>query len=225
MSENHRRPIAARELKLSHRVASALAKAGLSANSISVMSAIFGIGAGLCFWSTGFSAPSGAQQSWLWIAGALLIFLRLLANMFDGMVAIATATSSAVGELYNELPDRISDSAILLGIGYAAGGSPTLGYLAALIAVGTAYVRAVGKGAGAHSDFSGPMAKQQRMAVLIALSLLMSFTPNLSLAGYGLPTWSLGLISALGALTIARRTVNIARALGKQALAKGENNG
>ena len=49
MSENHRRPIAARELKLSHRVAAALAKAGLSANSISVMSAIFGIGSGLCF--------------------------------------------------------------------------------------------------------------------------------------------------------------------------------
>ena len=99
----------------------------------------------------------------LWIVGAAFIQLRLLANLFDGMVAIARGTASKVGELFNEVPDRVSDSAILIGLGYAPGGQVGLGYAAALAAMMTAYVRAVGKGAGTPNEFCGPMAKQQRM--------------------------------------------------------------
>ena len=55
----------------------------------------------------------------------------------------------------NEIPDRISDGVGLIGVGIAAG-SWGLGAIAALAAVATAYVRAVGKASGAASDFCGP---------------------------------------------------------------------
>jgi phosphatidylglycerophosphate synthase len=87
------------------------------------------------------------------------------------MVALETATASRLGELYNEMPDRVSDTAILIGFGYAAGGVPILGVAAALAAVLTAYIRAVGRGIGLKQDFCGPMAKQQRMAVVILVAL------------------------------------------------------
>ena len=48
----------------------------------------------------------------LWLVGGLLCQVRLLCNLFDGMVAIAQAKASAKGELYNEVPDRVSDAAI-----------------------------------------------------------------------------------------------------------------
>ena len=47
--------------------------------------------------------------------------LRLTANMLDGMVALASGRASKVGELYNEVPDRVSDAAVFIGAGLAWG--------------------------------------------------------------------------------------------------------
>ena len=74
--------------------------------------------------------------------------LRLLANMLDGMVAIETGKASPAGAMYNEVPDSVSDAAMFLGAGYALGGQPPLGYIAALLAVFLAYLRAQGKWPG-----------------------------------------------------------------------------
>ena len=38
-----------------------------------------------------------------------------------------------MGELYNEVPDRVSDAATLIGLGHAAEGWPVLGFLAAIL--------------------------------------------------------------------------------------------
>src|ERR1700733_9115104 len=162
-----RRPIAARQLRVSVAIANWLAAHRASPNGISIAGLAAGALAGLAFGLTP-DLPDAAR--WLWLAGALMVQLRLAANMFDGMVAIARGVTSPVGELYNEIPDRLSDSAVLIGIG-VAGGDWGLGALAALTAIATAYVRAVGKAAGAASDFAGPMAKQQRM-FLVTLAAL-----------------------------------------------------
>src|ERR1051325_7842766 len=135
-----RRPIASRERKVWQRFSAALAAKRVSPNAISVLAMIAGIVAGVALYTT--HLVDGWQQRILWLIGAVGIQLRLLANMLDGMVAIASQRASPLGELYNELPDRVSDISIIVGAGYAAGGSPTLGYLAACIAVITAYVRA-----------------------------------------------------------------------------------
>ncbi len=102
--------------------------------------------------------------------------LRLLANLLDGMVAIGRGIASPAGELFNEVPDRVSDSAVFLGLGVACG-NLALGLAAALAAMATAYVRAVGKAAGAPSDFRGPMAKQHRMALATGLAVLCALLP------------------------------------------------
>jgi phosphatidylglycerophosphate synthase len=104
--------------------------------------------------------------------------VRLLCNLFDGMVAVARKIASRTGELYNEVPDRVSDAAVFIGLGYAAGGEPALGYLAALTAVFVAYVRAMAKSIGAPNDFCGPMAKPQRMALATVLGVYLSLAPE-----------------------------------------------
>lgn len=173
--ELDRRPIAARNMKFSTFMTDRLAVLGVSPNAISVWSIVFGCLSGAAFWAT--SCPD-APQGLLFFTAAFFILLRLLANMFDGMVAVKTGTSSAVGELYNEVPDRISDSVIMIGAGYALSGWDIAGYLAALCAMLTAYVRAVGKGAGARQEFCGPLAKQQRMFLLIVTALFLAAAPE-----------------------------------------------
>jgi phosphatidylglycerophosphate synthase len=131
-----------------------------------------GILAGAAIAGTAAVAPAWP----LWLAGALLIQLRLLANLFDGMVAIGRGVASPAGELFNEVPDRVSDTAVLAGLGVAAG-DPALGLAAALAAMATAYVRTTARAAGAPSDFGGPMAKPHRMAVVTGLGFLMAVLP------------------------------------------------
>ena len=175
-----------------------------------------GILGGVALYCTGIT--SGREQRILWLAGAVGIQLRLLANMLDGMVAIASGKASPMGELYNELPDRVSDVAIIIGAGYAAGGSPTLGYLAACVAVITAYVRAVGKAAGASNLFLGPMAKPHRMFTLTMASLLIFALPHKwqldwSERHLGLISAALAIILLGGCITTYRRVAAIVRHL------------
>jgi len=163
---------------------------------------VAGLTAGLALAAT--AHLDGLPQRLAWLAAGLFVLVRLLANMLDGMVAIGSGTSSAVGELYNEVPDRVSDSAALIGLGYSAGGEPILGFLAALAAVFTAYVRALGKGAGAGQEFVGPFAKQQRMACVIGCAAYCAFVPGDWMPAFGLPAIVLAVI-AIGSLFTAIR--------------------
>ncbi len=203
-----RRPIASRDLKISQQLTQVFARWGASPNGISLFGMMAAIAGGVTLAATRLDP---AHARWLWLAGALGAQLRLAANMFDGMVAIATGRSSPVGELYNEVPDRISDIALLVGLGYSAGGDPTLGYLAALMAVFTAYVRAQCRVAGAPQDYCGPMAKPQRMFWLTLNCVAMAVAPahwqlaELLTPVRGLAAITLGWIAVLSLRTAVRR--------------------
>jgi phosphatidylglycerophosphate synthase len=212
-----RRPIASRERRIWQKMAAFLAARHVSPNAISIAGLIFGIAAGLLLAATKF-AESAWLQRVLWLGAAAGMQLRLVANMLDGMVALASRKASRLGELYNELPDRVSDVAILIGAGYAVGGLSAFGYIAACVAILTAYVRAVGKAAGAANLFVGPMAKPQRMFVLTIVALLMAVLPSNWQPCWGdlhvgFYTIGLALIIVGGLLTVFRRLALIVRHL------------
>jgi phosphatidylglycerophosphate synthase len=178
---------------------------------------VFCLGAGSAL--AGTRHVGSIAERALFFAAAVLIQLRLLANMFDGMVAVESGRACPLGELYNDVPDRVSDAATLIGLGYAAGGWPEMGYFAAVLAVLTAYVRAVGKAAGAGSDFRGPMAKQQRMFLATVVGVYMALAPAAWRPAWGPEgRWGLAgailLVIAVGsALTAARRIRGVAMKL------------
>lgn len=72
-------------------------------------------------------AASPAALSLAWFGGAGGVQLRLMANLLDGMVAerlgVASSVANPLGLVYNDLPDRVSDIAILGGLGLALGGT------------------------------------------------------------------------------------------------------
>ncbi len=193
-----------------------LAATGITPNAISIAGMVFGCLAGVALAATA-SLESGSMRA-AWVAGAVFVQLRLLANMFDGMVAIERDVTSAVGELYNEVPDRVSDAAILIGLGYASGGEPTLGYVAACVAIFVAYVRAMGVAAGAPQAFAGPMAKPQRMFAVTVGAVYCAVTPaawqpQFSPDGRSIAAFILALVTLGGLWTAARRLRQIARSL------------
>ena len=177
-----RRPLTSRDADIARRVAARLIARNVSANAVSVSSMGFAAVAALCLVET--RTASGSAIRILFVLAALFVQLRLLANLLDGMIAVGSRRASAVGEIYNEVPDRVADVLILVGAGFALGGVPALGYLAALAAVFTAYLRALGNSAGVRALFSGPMAKPQRMATITGRRIA---TASLRLPGPGLP--------------------------------------
>jgi len=165
-----RRPIAARSSAIAQGLTRALLRTSVTPNQISLASIAFAaLGAAALI-----HAPS---HPLLYLAAILGIQLRLLCNLLDGMVAVEGGRGSPVGALYNEVPDRVADTLLIMALGYAAGSS-WLGWAGALAAALTAYIRVLGGALGQPQDFRGPMAKQHRMALLTgacALALVEAF--------------------------------------------------
>lgn len=159
----NRRPLTSRSTAWARFLAKALVRSGISPNAISVASVLFAAaGAALLI-----CMPNGVGL----LAAAACVQLRLICNLLDGMVAIEGQRQSPTGALFNEIPDRFSDSLFIVALGYTIGTS-WLGWLGALAAAVTAYIRVLGGSLGLPQDFRGPMAKPHRMAVLTGACVL-----------------------------------------------------
>ena len=213
MTAGDRRPLVLRGLAWIRALAGALARRGVSPNTISVWGLLFAITAGGA-WALTSLAPG--LERLLWLCGLALVVLRILANTLDGLVAVECGKASRTGLLYNEAPDRMSDTALLIGVGYAHGGSPELGFLAACIALFVSYVRILSRVAGASSDFGGPMNKGGRMLTLMMASLYMGLAPASwhftwgPGGAWGIAAAALALVAVGGVYTAARRLARAA---------------
>lgn len=207
--QGQRRPLKVRQKQWTGRVARGLSQRDITPNQISLASVLFALlGAGA------FLASGLLDGGWRWLfllLAAAMIQGRLLCNLFDGMVAVEGGKSTPAGELFNDVPDRVSDALLLVALGYSLPGfesAPWLGWLAALLAVLTAYVRVLGSSLGAPADFRGPMAKQHRMALLTVACVLSVLDGIWAVPGMAM--WLALVVISLGsAVTCGRRLAGI----------------
>jgi phosphatidylglycerophosphate synthase len=200
----NRRPLASRGTSAARISADWLLRMNATPDMISFSGVVFAAGAAAAL----YHAPG---LPWLWIAAAVLIQLRLAANLLDGLVAVEGGRASALGPLWNEAPDRIEDALILVGFGLAAG-AYALGLWAAVAALFCAYVRVLGGALGQPQSFAGPMAKQHRMAAITA-GCAIGFVEALAGGGWELTRLLLWGVMLGTAFTAARRLRAIATGL------------
>lgn len=212
MDVKNRRPLKTRSAAWAGALARALARAGFTPNGVSVLGVVVALAGGAFLVLAG--RGSGPERvGWL-VAGAVSVQLRLLCNMIDGLIAVECGLKGKLGDLFNEVPDRLEDTIFLLGAGFASGVSwgPALGGAAALLAVGTAYVRVLGGSLGLVQDFCGPMAKQHRMFFLTLSCLAAAVEAAVSEQRVVLAS-GLALIVAGTGVTAVRRLLRIGRQL------------
>jgi phosphatidylglycerophosphate synthase len=214
-----RRPIADSFRKTAHGAVRVCLQLHIHPDVISYFSMVAAAFAALCFWKAGTN-PS------LLIVGPLFCYLRLWCNMLDGMVALASGKASWRGEILNDLPDRISDILIFVGVAHSGLCSPFAAYWAALMAVLTAYVGMFGQAVGVQREFSGIMAKPWRMVTLHIgawvtfaalwrdLGILMWWDPRgMRYAGFTILDWTCLIIIVGCVQTVAVRLRRIMLAL------------
>lgn len=198
----NRRPLASRQTGLARRLTAALLRTAVTPDQISFAGILFAAAAGLLLLTP--TVPT-------FLLAALLIQLRLLANLLDGLVAVEGGRGSRLGPLWNEVPDRVEDTLILAGFGVAAG-APILGLCAAVGAMFCAYVRVLGGALGQPQSFAGPMAKQHRMAA-ITLGCALGAAELAAGRAPATPVIVLWIVTLGAVLTAIRRLTIIARGL------------
>lgn len=211
MTDANRRPLTSRSTKWAASLTRYFASTGITPNQISMASMVAALLAFAAFWASAHTAGYGARFVLL-ILAAGFIQLRLLCNLLDGMVAIEAGKSAPDGPFWNEFPDRIADILILTGAGLAAH-NLALGLAASALAIFTAYVRELGRTCGLPADYSGPMAKQHRMAAMTFAAFIEAVLPwTEDLSGLVL-LGALWAVTVLTAFTVLRRAVRIVRSL------------
>lgn len=203
----NRRPLESRQTKWAKKSAAILARMRISPNMISMASMVF---SAFSFWMYFLAINSSLEWLCLLLA-AVFIQLRLLCNLMDGMVAIEHRRRSKLGDLYNEIPDRVSDLLIILGVGIYCWGQPyalSLAWFTAVLAILSAYLRVLGASLGTAHFFMGPMAKPHRMALITVITLLQIFLPSIPVLYFSLYLMVVGIV-----ITCYRRLRKISETL------------
>lgn len=203
-----RRPLASRQTRLARRAASWLVGRGITPNQISQLAMVFAAVGFLSFALSWLAGP--VPRGVLLLLAAVCCQARLVCNLLDGMVAIEGGKAAKDGPFWNEAPDRLSDTLLLCGAGFACG-APALGAVATVGAICTAYLRELRRAEGLGPDFTGPMAKQHRMAVLTLGAICAAFE------GYfwtgSVLQWALVAVILGTVITCLRRSYRIISAL------------
>jgi phosphatidylglycerophosphate synthase len=204
-----RRPIAGIFRRTAEAITRLCVAIGVAPDAISYLSIVAAIMAAICFWKSPQHPP-------LLITAPLLCLLRLWFNMLDGMVAVAAGKASLRGEIVNDLPDRISDVIIFIGVAHSGWmRHPILGYWVVILALLTAYVGLFGQAIGIGRQFGGLMSKPWRMVVLAFGSWITWWTASFvqSPDHFAIFDWTCLVIVAGCVQTIVVRLNGILRSL------------
>jgi CDP-diacylglycerol---glycerol-3-phosphate 3-phosphatidyltransferase len=130
----------------------------------------------------------------------ILAALRLVLNLLDGQVARATGTVHPMGEVANELGDRVADVLFLGGLAFVAAVGPLAAGAAVTAALLASFTGLAARAAGAPRQYGGIMSKPARMIVLAVAA------PAAWIAGSGRPLAAAAWLIALGGVvTVVQR--------------------
>lgn len=146
-------------------LADGLAKAGVTANQITLLAAALSLAAGLAV-----AALAGRRAVFLLMP--LVLFTRMALNAIDGMLAREHGQASTLGMYLNELCDVVSDLALILAFTVIF---PAWGVVAFAIAAMIAeFAGVLGIAAGAGRNYAGPFGKGDRALALGILAVLVA---------------------------------------------------
>lgn len=172
-----------------------MAKAGITANQVTVLTLVLSFLTGAIVWA--FEAAC-----WTLFLIPAALFVRMALNAIDGMLAREHDMKTSLGAILNELGDVSSDTALYLPFAVIPGVPKTLLILAVILAVLTEMTGIIAVQIGAERRYDGPMGKSDRAFVFGLLALLI---------GLGVPAgrWLIVIFSVivvLLVLTIINRT-------------------
>jgi CDP-diacylglycerol--glycerol-3-phosphate 3-phosphatidyltransferase len=181
----------------------ALARAGVTANQVTVAAVVLSAAAGAAI----ALAP---ERAWPLLALPAALLARMALNAVDGMLAREHGLASPLGALLNELGDVAADALLYLPLARVPGVEP---HLVVAVVVAAALTELAGVAAlaiGASRRYDGPMGKSDRAFAFGLFGLLVGL-------GVEPGAWSTALLALLLALALATVAHRARRALAEAA--------
>lgn len=174
-------------------------RTGISADTLTLLAVPVAAFGGACL-------ALSAAIPWLLLAVPVLAALRLVLNLLDGMVARSTGSTHPMGEVWNELGDRLADVLFIGGLAFVPGVDPRLALGAVAAALLASYAGITSRAAGAARQYGGLMSKPGRM-VALGLAAPLAFVA-------GDPVWLViaAVVICVGSLITLGQRVGAARA-------------
>ena len=174
-----------------------LAKAGMTANGVTVLTAAMSV-------ATGTFVALHSAATWLFLLLPIMLLLRMAMNVVDGMLAREFGQQSPLGAYLNELGDIISDIALYLPFAFVAPFGPwSVGLVIAASCV-SEMAGALAPMVGAARRYDGPMGKSDRALVFGVLGLYVG-------AGGTLPDIAVALMPGLAVLIACNIVLRVRR--------------
>jgi len=173
----------------------ALARAGVTANQVTLAAMLLSLA-----WGAAIVASGGATAALLGLPVVLL--LRMALNAIDGMLAREHGQASRLGFFLNEVGDVVSDAALYLPLMLAlAPDAPLLAGGTAVVIALTEMAGVLGRAAGGARRYDGPFGKSDRAVFFSVLAVAATL--------FALPAWvpstAISLACGLSAATVATR--------------------
>jgi len=179
---------------LLRRPANALARAGVSANQVTLAALVMSGVTGILLLA--FPGNRGVLA-----VVPVVLFLRMALNAVDGMLAREHGMTSKLGAVLNELGDVVSDAALYLPFAIIPGVPAGWVVLVVLVGILGEMTGVVAVQVGASRRYDGPFGKSDRAFLFGLLALLLA-------AGVEPGGWVgvlLAAACALGVLTVFNR--------------------
>jgi CDP-diacylglycerol--glycerol-3-phosphate 3-phosphatidyltransferase len=174
--------------------AGALARAGVTANQVTVAAVVLSLAAGaaIALWP---------EQRWPLLLLPIVLLVRMALNAIDGLLAREHGMQSPLGAMLNELGDVVADTGLYLPLALVPGFTSALVVIIVVLAIIAEMTGVVAVQIGAARRYDGPLGKSDRAFAFSALALLL---------GLGVPagpwvTAVLVLMILLLVVTIANR--------------------
>jgi CDP-diacylglycerol--glycerol-3-phosphate 3-phosphatidyltransferase len=165
-----------------------LARAGVTANQVTLAAAIGSI-------AVGALVAALLPMRWPFLLIPIWLFIRMALNAADGMLARDHGQKTRLGAYLNEIGDVVSDVALYAVFGRIAAFGPHLIAIVLLLAVLTEFVGVLGPTVGAQRRYDGPMGKSDRALVFGALAAWYGF-------GGPLPGWTMWIMIVVAVLLV-----------------------
>ena len=179
-------------------LADGLAKAGVTANGVTLAALVLSLAHGA--WLA--LAPDSRLP---FLLLPVTLFLRMALNAIDGMMAREHGMKSPEGAVLNELGDVISDAALYLPFALVAGMNAPLVVLVVVLGIVGEMAGALGPMLGGQRRYDGPFGKSDRAFAFGTLAFLI----GIGIAPGVWTTVILAVLLAISALTILNRARSI----------------
>jgi phosphatidylglycerophosphate synthase len=180
-----------------------LVAAGVSPDAISASAIVLAAAGGACL-------ALSDRVPWLLLIVPIVAAARLIANILDGSVARRIGVARPIGEIWNELGDRVADVLFIGGLALIPSVDPRLALGAVIAALVASYAGLATRAAGGHRLYVGVMAKPGRMIVLAIAA------PAAFITGDGRLLAAAAVVILVGSLvTLGQRLLVAHRELGR----------